>query len=449
MLVDDGKLAWDEPIIDYIPSLHFNDPWLTAHATIRDLGSNRTGIDAFLNYYMKSGDHDSAVRAARYAPQQTPFRTFQYSNTGFAILGKAIESASGQNWEDFVTGRILKPLGMNHSLTSEYAFVDRDNLATCWLCTLPAGRPVGIDALKNRKMNVAIPHGLMRGDASGQGTGYTARVLPWRSERNVLAAGMIYASARDMAQYMKFHLAAGEIDGKRLMTEAQMVQLHSPQVLFPPDSFMQPDGQDTVLPAYGLGWLVGTFKGHRVIRHAGGRVGFGADIWLFPDERLGIVFLQNLDERSSRSAKVVYGIARHYLGTPLSSQVNHGVSPRPEKWPLVSDHPAACRAVGEASDAAAAGLAGKYRSDLLGDVNVVLEGARPTLVIEPTSVADLVPAPGGTFAACFRGYEAASYPVRFTYDQQKKVSGFVLGEGLFGIPPTDPRSQAVAFKRVP
>lgn len=115
MLVDDGKLAWDAPIIDYIPSLHFSDPWLTAHATVRDLVAHRLGIDEPWLYLARSGDLDRTAQVVRYMKPSVPFRTFLYSNTGYGLLGKTIEDTSGRSWDEFITERILKPLGMNHS----------------------------------------------------------------------------------------------------------------------------------------------------------------------------------------------------------------------------------------------------------------------------------------------------------------------------------------------
>ena len=233
------------------------------------------------------------------------------------------------------------------------------------------------------------------------------------------------------------------------MSAAQIRELHSRQTLIPADHWLQPGEPGSTLSAYGLGWMIGDFKGHRVVRHAGGRVGFGADVWLFPDERLGIVYLQNLDERSSKPAQIASRIAEHYLGTPISSQPDHGVAKRPKDWVQVADRPAECRISGKAKGQASEAIAGKYRSDLMGEVELLFEAGRPLLKFEPQSVADLVPGERGTFTACFRGYEPAAFPVRFTYDAKDRVTGFVLAEGLFGLSPFDPASQAATYTRVP
>ncbi|MDT9600210.1 serine hydrolase domain-containing protein [Sphingosinicella rhizophila] len=448
MVVDDGKVGWDKPVIDYIPSLQFSDPWITQHATVRDLAAHRLGIDGFLSYFVRGGDLDSTVRGARYIVPQAAFGAFTYSNTGTTILGKVIENASGQSWDDFVTSRIIRPLGMKNSYSTEYSFIDQANLATCWLCALPAGRPVGIDALKDPSANVSVPHGLVPAGASEAGAEYKLQVLPWRSDRSVFPAGMLHSSARDMAQYVRLHLANGLYQGKRLVSEAQMRQLHSAQVLMTADYYSHyPEGGSTI--GYAMGWQTGTYKGRRTVSHGGGRVGYNANVVMFPDDNMGIVVLQNLDYQSAFTAATIsLRVADHFLNIPVSRETEQKIIARPKDWKPVSARPAECDATGSGETPSAADIAGKYHSDLLGDAEIVVENGRPALVFEPTSVADLVPARRGSFTACFRGYQPAAYPVRFTYDAANKIIGFVFAEGLHGISPLNPASQAVDYVRV-
>lgn len=449
MLVDDGKIAWDRPIIDYIPSLHFSDPWITAHGTLRDLGAHRLGIDSLLSYFLRGGDLDSTVRTARHIVPQGPYGSFRYSNTGTTILGKVVENASGQSWDDFVTSRILKPLDMNNSYSTEYAFLDPANLARCWMCTLPAGRPKGVDALRDRTMNVAVPHGLVYPAGSQEEADLKLAVLPWRSDRSVFPAGMLHSSARDMAQYVMLHLADGVYNGKRLMSEAQMHELHSSQVIIPAAHSRNAPGAAVINSGYGLGWQIGEYKGHRTVSHGGGRVGYNSNVVMFPDEKIGIVVLQNLDYQSAFTAAMIsLRFADHFLNIPVSREAERKISARPKDWKPISARPAQCNALGDGQTPSSADIAGKYRSDLLGDAEVIVENGRPALMFEPTSVADLVPAKNGGFTACMRGYQPAAYPVRFINDAKDKVAGFVLAEGLLGISPLDAASQAVKFEKV-
>ncbi len=457
MLVDDGKLAWDAPIIDYIPSLQFNDPWITAHATVRDLAAHRLGIDGFLAYFVIGGDLDETVRKTRYIPAKAPFRSFLYSNTGYALLGKTIENASGGTWDQFITQRILEPLGMRNSYSSEYAFIDRAHLARCWLCVVPPGTPVGIDAIKNPRSNVAVPHGLVEARGSNGNTSLELEVLPWREDRSVVSTGMIHSSVRDMAQYMLLHLSNGEFQGKRLISAAQIQQLHSAQVLIPATDARY-SSDDSKNFGYGMGWMIGTYRGTAFVNHGGGRVGYGADVLLFPEKGLGIVVLQNLDFQAGFAAQpIARRFADYYLGAQTSKEIERRALERPTGWkPVSARHPLCQNAERGSSAGSSARLVGTYRSDLLGEVKVAGDGERLTITFEPQSVADLVPAAHESFAACFRGYQQSPFPgqppfpVRFTYSAAGEVTGFVLGEGEPGISNENAPLiyQPVYFKRV-
>jgi len=424
MLVDDEMLAFDAPLIDYLPQLHFQDPWITGHAVVRDLTSHRLGIDELSFYLMLSGNLDTTLQAVRHMRPAAPFRTFLYSNVGYALLGKTIEAVSGRSWEEFTKERIFKPLGMNHSYASEAAFIDPNLLATCWLCTAPQGAPYGRAALNDPSANMASPHALVGQPDSDQSAAGRVQVLPWRSERSVVSAGMIHSSVRDMAQYMRLHLAQGEFLGRRLVSAEQMKQIHSAQVLLGPDN---PGGQDGFRPdGYGMGWIVGTYRGLDASHHGGGRAGFGSYVWLFPGKGLGVVVLENLDfQEGPPLSLIALRFAEHYLGLQHLPSTDDVIAERLAKRTAVGARSAAC-SVRAGADTDSMQYAGAYRNEMFGEVRIVLEGDHPVLQFHPGSSADLRPHAGG-FLACFRGPEEFPTPVAFTHDSTGEVSGFVLG----------------------
>jgi CubicO group peptidase (beta-lactamase class C family) len=443
MLVDSGKLNWDSPIIDYLPSLHLYDPWITAHGTVRDLGAHRLGLDGYLAYVAIGGDLDQTLRTARYIVPRTPFRNFQYSNTGYALLGKVIENVSGVSWDDYITEHILKPLDMTHSYSSEYAFMDRANLARCWRCVPKKGTPIGVDALRNPQANFAVPHQVVETSSGGGQQSWQPRVLPWRSERSVVSTGMIYSSVSDMAHYVMLHLADGEFRGQSLVSAAQMRQLHSSQILLPvTDSHHAPAGTST-FDGYGMGWMIGTYRGFAVTHHAGGRVGYGSEVWLFPERKLGIVVLQNVAySDAALGQSVALRFADHYLGLTDSQTPT-----RAKEWVPFSARHAECEA--PAGDPARVQeLAGKYHNDLLGEVEVTAKDGLAAIVFEPESVADLIPGAHDRFTACFRGYEQAPTAGRFTFGADGHASGFLLDSREPGAPATDLSGpEALYFQR--
>lgn len=366
---------------------------------------------------------------ARYLKPVAPFRTFLYSNTGYGLLGKTIENASGRSWDAFITERILKPLDMNHSYSSEYAFIEKDQLAQCWLCVPPAGTALGLAALKNPHANAAVPHGLLEKATMGSGTRARVKVLPWRSERSVVSTGMIHSSARDMAQWMMLHLAGGEYRGRRLISTAQMIQIHSAQTL---QRRTTPARAGAFKPVgYGMGWRLGTYRGLTTSYHGGGRVGFGSHVWLFSEKKLGVVVLENIDfrEQGTPISEIGLRFADHYLGVEVSREAERqmleplGGAPTP-----VGARRAECsQEVPDSRAPALKGHAGVYQNPILGSVQVVFERDHLAIVFEPGSSADLAPVAQQNFIACFRGHEPAPTPVRFIHDPSGAVTGFVMG----------------------
>jgi CubicO group peptidase (beta-lactamase class C family) len=425
MLVDEGKLAWDAAVIDYVPSLHFFDPWITAHASVRDLASHRLGIEDAAIYMLRGGDLDWTAHAVRYMRPELPFRTFLYSNTGYAMLGKTIASTSNLSWDDFIAQRIFKPLGMSNSYPSEHSFIDANKLANCWLCESPAGTPLGRDALRNRNANTAVPHGLIDGADTQANTAARVKILPWRAERSVASTGLIHSSARDMAQWMLLHLGQGEYKGRRLISTEQMKQLHSAQALVleadsgPVEGFR--------LEGYGMGWFVGLYRGMQASQHGGGRVGFGSQVWLFPEKQLGIVVLQNLDYREGPPlSRIAMRFADHYLGLP---HVDDKRSEERATHPRVvgARSPMCSAAPADASTKDLGRYAGTYRNDMLGDAQIRYERDHLVLTIEQGIVADLRSHASADFVICARGHEQPAAPLKFTFDAADAPNGFLIG----------------------
>jgi len=451
MLVDDGKLAWDGPLLDVLPQLHFFDPWITGHAVLRDLTSHRLGIDESALYFATEGNLDRTLQAVRYMRPAVPFRTFLYSNTGYALLGKAIEQASGRSWDDFIATRIFQPLGMTHSSTSEYGFIDARNIARCWLCAPPAGAALGHAALRSPATNAASPHGLVeRGGV---------QVLPWRSERTVAPTGLIHSSANDMAQWMMLHLGQGEYRGHRLISEAQMRQLHTPQIVVPANDSAPVEGFR--LEGYGMGWFVGTYRGLAASQHGGGRVGFGSQVWLFPEQQLGVVMLQNLDYREGPPLSMIaMRFADHYLGLQHADapdlKARERIATRKAmgmRMPQCSEPAKAGAKAKERADALQSYL-GTYRNGVMGEAKVTLQGARLVLAFQPGAELDLYSQTlsrlgsrlesqlGPDFIGCFRGHEQQPTPIDFTRSATGEVTGFVIGGA-------DPRqTSSLGFERV-
>jgi CubicO group peptidase (beta-lactamase class C family) len=278
MLVDEGRLGWDDPMIDHLPDLRLHDPWLTRQLTVRDAVTHRSGIPDHYYPYLAIKTPDEVVRHLRYLPADAGFRdSFRYNNLMYAAAGKVIEAVSGQSWHDFLRERVLTPLAMHRSGTSAYQFFDSSQVAPTFFGSAPGGR----GALETARCpDVAMPHGLDEADA--------IEVTPWVSFDSAAPAGSIVSSAREMANWLLLHLDLGHFGGRALLRADTVRQLHAVQNLrlageqYPLDEI-----------AGALGWFRARYHGHRYLAHSGGMLGFPAYVAMLPERKIGVVVLSN------------------------------------------------------------------------------------------------------------------------------------------------------------
>jgi CubicO group peptidase (beta-lactamase class C family) len=240
MLVDDGKFGWDERVQQHLPWFAMHDPYVTREITVRDLLTHRVGLRSVSGgtvWYGSSYDQIEVVRRMRYLAPVSSFRAqFAYQNITYAAAGEIAAAVSGQSWDQFVRERVFAPLGMTRSITAMAELAQRTNVAT--------------------------PHAHVAG---------TTAPVPHRNYDNVGPAASIYSSARDMAQYLRLHLAYGSFDGQQLIAPATAHEMHAPQMVIPIEPW--PAALAALKPTwytYGLGWFVRDYGGRKLVQHAGG-----------------------------------------------------------------------------------------------------------------------------------------------------------------------------------
>jgi CubicO group peptidase (beta-lactamase class C family) len=282
MLVDEGKLHFDDRVIDILPDFRLYDPWATRETTVRDLLMHRTGLPGTdLMWIRQPFTAQEMIKRLRYVKPTTSFRsTLEYQNVTYAINGAIIEKVAGMPWETFIRTRIFAPLGMNESEP------------------LVAGI-IG-------KANVATPHAAV-GDSS--------RPIRIRTTDPVASAGSVYSSVADMSKWMRFILDSGRVGSQRLIkpgtfTELVTPQIRAPMELYPALQLSKPHGF-----SYGLGWFVQDYHGATVWMHTGSIDGMSAIIGLLPDSRMGVYILANTDHAELRHA-LMYRAFDMYAGNP-------------------------------------------------------------------------------------------------------------------------------------
>ncbi len=355
ILVDEGKIGWDDPVIQHMPWFRMYDPWVTREITIRDLLVHRSGLglgqgDLMFVPRTHLTRKQTVERVAHLKPQ-TSFRSaYAYDNILYTVAGQLIEEVSGQTWEVFMRDRLLRPGGMKHATSdSEDRF---------------------------RNPNRSWPHARLSGPLRGLGE---QQALDERDElgRNGAPAGGLALSADDMAAWLKIQLAHGTLpDGKRLFSAAQAAEMWKPVTPMPIAEL--PPALKPAQPmqqAYALGWQVQDYRGHRIIQHSGGVFGSITRVVLIPDRQVGFAIMTNSEE-SGLLLGLTFALIDHYLDQP-----DYGW---PKKWQdwyaarleggrqYLAQSQAAPAKVGPSLDPAR--YAGRYRDPWYGDV-VVAAGA--------------------------------------------------------------------------
>jgi CubicO group peptidase (beta-lactamase class C family) len=262
ILVDEGKMSWDDPVRKHVPYFRLSDPLADQAVTLRDLVCHRTGLRGHdLLWYRSPWTQKDIIRRVGLLPLDKPFRTaFQYQSTMFTAAGFAVASTSGMSWADFVQSRLLDPLDMT------------------------AARFTTTAILKTR--NRAAPHRL---DEQGE-----AKEIPLYPMEVPEPAGSIQANARDLSKWLRFQLSDGTVHGKRIVSAHNLKETHSPQIMLRIDAVDRETFPTTQQMSYGLGWVIQDHRGHLLWQHGGAIDGFRCHLTLVPKAGIGIALLNNL-----------------------------------------------------------------------------------------------------------------------------------------------------------
>ena len=283
MLVDEGKLHWDDRVIDILPDFRLYDPYVTRELTVRDLLTHRSGLGGTDLLWAGPWTYSmpEMIRRLRYVKPASSFRSeWEYQNVVYAIGGTIIERVSGMSWESFVRTRILVPLGMNET-------------------------ELLVSAIKG-KPNVAVPHA-ERND--------TVRVVPIRSTDAIAPAGSVWSSVSDMSKWMRFVLDSGRVGSQRLLKPETFREIIAPQIRAPMEEYPALRLAKPDFFSYGFGWFIQDYRGQAVWMHTGSIDGMCAIIGLIPDKRVGVYVLENLDHAELRHG-LMYSVFDLYNGGP-------------------------------------------------------------------------------------------------------------------------------------
>jgi CubicO group peptidase (beta-lactamase class C family) len=390
-LVDQGKISWDDPLSNHLPTLEAIHKENAHKPTIRHALGHRTGFPA-ANMLWRSGEFNAdeiLKRVCLMTPIAAPGQSFLYNNVMYLAVGNAAEQACGKSWSEFIKTELFLPLGMNRSV--------------CHSTDLQ-----GLE-------NVALPHATSDGRVTA-----VERYCP-----DVIApAGSIHSTASDMAQWLILHLEQGRFGGRELLTASRVAEMHSP-IETPPSEPHEQGAPRAPISRYGLGWFVNTHAGMTVVEHTGSSTGFLAWMAMMPQERLGVVILSNHHQTGINSALKSW-IFDRLLSRPQKDWSTAVRTDYIQGWQRLRREAkarfAAKRPPEKPASLPLSEYAGKYVSDLYGTIHVREKDGSLRLQFGTRFLGELQTWGGDSFRVFFSNPRLDDWLVTFAIDEDKVAS---------------------------
>ncbi|WP_222615729.1 serine hydrolase [Dyella telluris] len=289
ILVDQGKLRWDDRVGDKLPGFRMYDAYASSEMTVTDLLVHRSGLGLGEGDLMMFPTSDRSraqlVHDIRYLKPAHSFRGgYDYDNVLYIVAGELVEAVSGQSWEDFVQQHILDPLQMHDTKTS-------------------------IDATPPDKVSLHA-----KNTTAVRGVGPQAVLKTVMTGKVFAPAGALQVSAADMGPWLRLQLDSGKLDkNTRIFSEKAAQMLWTPQTLIPisaapkPLALAQPQFE-----AYALGFEVQDYRGHKIITHLGGVLGGVSAVVVIPEKHAAFAIMLN-----SEDVGTLFAMREHLLDTLL------------------------------------------------------------------------------------------------------------------------------------
>ncbi|HYG79880.1 MAG TPA: serine hydrolase [Pyrinomonadaceae bacterium] len=396
ILVDEGKVKWDDPVTKYLPEFQLYDPYVTRELTLRDLLSHRSGLATFggdLLWYESSYDRGEILRRIRHLKPTSSFRSrYGYQNIMFLAAGEVVAAVTGKSWDEFVRERFFVPMGMTTTQTSVRSFRPADNVAT--------------------------PHN----EADGR-----LRVIRYGVVDGAGGAAAINSNVAEMAQWIRLQLGRGVYEGKKFFSPAAAREMWTPHTVIPISEQSEKFNPTRHFNTYGLGWNLSDYHGRKVVAHGGGLDGMISQVAMMPEEKLGVVILSNSE--TPLPSFMVNKIFDVFLGVPqrdwsaelLARTKSAKEAEKGEEQKLEAES-----AKDTKPSLALEKYAGTYTGAMYGDAKVTLENGRLVLRLAPAPnfVGDLEHWQYDTFRVRWRDSIVYPFPrgfVTFTLDARGRV----------------------------
>jgi CubicO group peptidase (beta-lactamase class C family) len=399
ILVDEGKIKWDDPATKYLPGFQLFDPVVTREMTVRDLLTHRIGLERGDQlWYATEYDRDEVLRRIRHLKPSSSMRSkFGYQNVMYLAAGQIVPSVTGKTWDDFLRQRIFTPLGMSSTDTT-------------------------ISTLKNSN-DVAVPHSKFDDKVTA---------IPYRLIDNIGPAGSINSNVVDMAQWVRLHLNGGKFEGKQLISGANINEMQMPQTIIRLEGQMKVLYPQAHFLSYGMGWFLSDYRGKKLVEHGGSIDGMRALVAMLPEEKLGVVVLTNLSG-TILSVPLSYRIFDAYLGAQpqrdWSAEMLKTMNALQEQGKAAAARMEASRVKDTKPSLALENYAGDYQNEMYGDTKLVTENGKLVLKRGSYFTGDLEHWHYDTFRVTWRDRQQGRGFINFRLNSQGKVETMNI-EGL-------------------
>jgi CubicO group peptidase (beta-lactamase class C family) len=391
ILVEEKKLQWDDPVINYLPWFRMSDPWVTSQMTVRDLLVHHSGIPGYAGDVLIFPPSDytrkEIVSKVKDFPLVHSFRThYAYDNILYLAAGEVVKAVSGMEWEDFIQTRIFDKIGMNESVARFSSIKNHPDVSSAH------SRIHGTVRTDEHYFEQAI------GDAGNP-------------------AGGIASNAIDMCKWLITQLDSGlAASGNRIFNASATKELWKVVTPIPVGTAaagLAPSQMDFF--GYALGLRCYNYGKYKVVGHGGKLDGFVSQVAFVPKLKLGIAILTN-QESTSAYWSVMYHLFDFYMQNKpfdwikgFKAQTDSSLAASKREWQkanIVPDKKAMHVLPLEK-------YAGTYHDNLYGDIAIEKKDTGLVLTFKHTSelIADLVPFQYETFIAKFhnRDLKADAY----------------------------------------
>ncbi len=262
ILVSQGKINWDDRVIDYLPYFQLYSPFVTDNFTIRDLLTHRSGLNWTSGgalWYHSDLSRTDMIKGLKYLKPVTGYRDKPaYQNVMYVVAGEIVKEVSGMTWDEFLKTNVFNKIKMTNSTS--------------------------ISNEREANPNLARPH--VWNDNNKK------VVIEQEKGDNLAPAGFIYSSINDMMNYLRLLLNDGIFEGDTIVAKNVIDEIFKPQIIFP----VIPPPIHNEFSSYGFGWWLTPKNNHKIIDHSGGIDGMTANVVMIKDLNLGIIVLTNTDE---------------------------------------------------------------------------------------------------------------------------------------------------------